>query len=161
MNDFLELGSPRRKRAWLLVAMAGLLAGCASGGDGSRFVQLPLQATQENAGAVGQVALVAEGDRTGMDFFISGVPTFTPRPVNLLTFIYPGSCSALGEKPAFSLNRTTQTTRAGGGWRFTRSAPVSLQELREGSYAVVLQTTPAGHSLIIFCAQTNPSTSGQ
>lgn len=146
----------RRVRRYVLFALAGWLAGCAAGGgESSRFVSLSLQATQENAGAIGQIALVDQGDRTGMDFFISGVPTFTPRPVNLLTFIYPGTCAALGEKPAYSLNRTTQTSRSGGGWRFSRAAPVALQTLREGDFAVVVQTTPAGHSLIIFCAETN------
>ena len=160
MNAYLEHGCRGRLRAWALAAMVGMLAGCASG-DGSRFVSLTLQATQENAGAIGQVALVDQRGRTGLDFFISGRPTFTPRPVNLLTFIYPGSCAALGDKAAYALNRTSQTTRAGGGWQFSRTAPVSLQELREGDFAVVLQTTPAGHSLIIFCANTNPASGGE
>lgn len=137
---------------WLAIC-AGLLAGCATGADESRFLQLDLQATQENAGALGQVALLPQGDETSLSFFIGGVPSWTTRPLNLLTYIYPGSCAALGSKPAYSMNSSTQTLVVDGGWRLAKSVPAELEDLREGGYAVVVRTTPADHSVNIFCAE--------
>lgn len=141
---------------WFAAMGVLLLAGCAGNrtGDGSDFVQLELQATQENTGAIGQVALVEQGDETGMSFFVGGVPLWISRPVNLLTYVYPGSCAVLGDKPAYSLNNTTQTLQVDGGWRLSKTAPVSLEELRKGHFAVVVRTTPADHSINIFCADT-------
>jgi hypothetical protein len=75
------------------------------------------------------------------------------RPLNLLTYIYPGSCPALADKPAYSLNQTTQTQRVDGGWRLSKSIPASLESLRAGGYALVLSTTPADRAMNIFCAE--------
>jgi len=139
----------------LLVVFAGLLAGCAgnSGNEESNFLQLSLLATQENAGAIGQVALVPQGEQTSLSFFIGGVPSWSSRPLNLLTYIYPGSCSALADKPAYSMNSTTQTLKVDGGWRLSKSVEVSMQELLAGHYSVVVRSTPADHSVNIFCAE--------
>ncbi len=153
MIDRLRSNSTNLWAKGLMAAAIGVLAGCAGGGvgDGSGFLQLSLQATQENAGAVGQVSLVDQGDETALNFFISGVPLWTSRPVNLLTYIYPGSCTALADKPEFSMNNTTQTAQVDGGWRFSKTVPVDLDSLREGGYSIVLRSTPADHSINIFC----------
>ncbi|MBF7730639.1 hypothetical protein [Pseudomonas sp. N040] len=146
--------SGRRRLALAVGLLAATLGGCAgTGGDAAQFLQLDLQATQENAGAVGQVALLPQGDETSLSFFIGGVPPWTGRPLNLLSYIYPGSCTALGSKPAYAMNSTTQTLVVDGGWRMAKSVPAELEDLREGSYSVVLRTTPADHSVNIFCAE--------
>lgn len=138
----------------LLAGLAILLAGCAgsAGGDGQNVLQLSLQPTRENAGNIGQAALATNGANTDLSVFIGGVPLGTSRPLNLLTYIYPGSCSALAGKPAYALNQTTQTLRVDGGWRLSKSIPATLEHLRAGGYSLVLSTTPTDRGLNIFCA---------
>jgi len=147
---------PHKWQADVLAAgLAVLLAGCAGSGgnDGSNVLQLSLQPTRENAGSMGQAALATRGEQTDLSVFIGGVPMGVSRPLNLLTYIYAGSCSALAEKPVYSLNQTIQTLRVDGGWRLSKSIPATLQNLREGGYALVLRTTPADRSMNIFCAE--------
>lgn len=146
--------SSRSGRA-LLSGLVMLLAGCAgsAGEDGQNVLQLSLQPTRENAGNLGQAALVTRGEQTDLSMFIGGVPMGVSRPLNLLTYIYPGSCSALGKQPAYALNQTTQTLRVDGGWRLSKSIPATLEQLRAGGYALVLSTTPADRGLNIFCAE--------
>jgi len=139
----------------LATGLALLLAGCAGSGgnDRSNVLQLSLQATRENAGAMGQAALAARDEQTDLSIFISGVPMGVSRPLNLLTYIYPGSCSALAGKPAYALNQTVQALRVDGGWRLSKNIPATLQDLRAGDYSLVLSTTPADRAMNIFCAE--------
>lgn len=141
--------------AVLATGLAMLLSGCAgSDGDDARDVlQLSLQPTRANAGSSGSAALAARGEQTSLNVFIGRIPSGVSRPLNLLTFIYAGSCSALSDKPVYSLNRTAQTKRVDGGWRLSRSIPATLQDLRAGEYSLVLSTTPADRSMNIFCAE--------
>lgn len=132
----------------------GLLAGCAGSGSDSRDdLLLTLNATRENAGSIGQAMLIGRDGQTDVSLFIGGVPPWLSRPLNLLTYVYGGSCSALATKPTYSLNDTTQTLRVDGGWRMAKSIPASLADLRSGSYALVLSTTPADRAANIFCAE--------
>ena len=145
-----------KRQNWVLPAIfAALLAGCASGGagDGRDVLQLSLQPTRENAGSLGQAALVARGEQTDLSIFIGGVPMGLGRPLNLLTYIYPGSCSSLADKPAYALNQTIQTLRVDGGWRLSKSIPATLESLRDGGYSLVLSTTAADRATNIFCAE--------
>ena len=147
---------PHKWQADVLAAgLALLLAGCAGSGgnDGGNVLQLSLQPTRENAGSMGQAALAARGEQTDLSIFISGVPMGVSRPLNLLTYIYPGSCSALAGKPAYALNQTAQTLRVDGGWRLSKNIPATLQDLRAGDYSLVLSTTPADRAMNIFCAE--------
>jgi hypothetical protein len=132
-----------------------LLAGCASDGGsaGQDVLQLSLQPTRENAGSLGQAVLAERGEQTDLSIFIGGVPMGLSRPLNLLTYIYPGSCSALADKPVYSLNQTVQTLRVDGGWRLSKSIPATLESLRDGGYALVLSSIPADRAMNIFCAE--------
>jgi len=139
----------------LAAGLVLLLTGCA-GNDGngaSNVLQLTLQPTRDNAGSMGQAALAARGEQTDLSVFISGVPMGVSRPLNLLTYIYAGSCSALSGKPVYALNQTAQTLRVDGGWRLSKSIPATLQDLRAGGYSLVLSTTPADRAVNIFCAE--------
>ncbi|MGF6694502.1 hypothetical protein [Pseudomonas sp. D(2018)] len=138
----------------LIMAACGL-CGCASpAGDASNeMLEVRLNATPKNAGRIAQATLVPRGDETSISLVISGVPSYTTRPVRLYTFIYPGSCAHPGGTPAYELNRTLTTDRhfRGDVWRMSKSAPVPLSTLRAGDYSLVLRTTPADGSFDIFC----------
>jgi hypothetical protein len=140
----------------LVLATACVVVACATQTAAEKqVVNIPLNASLYNAGEIAQVTLAAHGDETDMSFFVSGVPLYTSLPVRLYTYIYPGSCQALGEKPAYALNQTVTTNRMHSGgrsvWTFSKAAPVSLAELRSKSYAVVLKTSPVDGSQGIFC----------
>ncbi|MCO6056598.1 hypothetical protein NG726_07905 [Pseudomonas sp. MOB-449] len=138
-----------------LIIAAFVLCGCASpaGEAKKELLEVRLNATPKNAGRIAQATLVPRGDETSISFVISGVPSFTTRPVRLYTFIYPGSCVHPGASPAYELNNTVTTERhfKGDVWRMSKSAPVPLSTLRSGDYSLVLRTTPADGNYDIFC----------
>lgn len=138
-----------------LIIFAFGLCGCAStAGDAKKeLVEVRLNATPKNAGRIAQATLVPRGDETSISLVISGVPSFTARPVRLYTFIYPGSCAHPGASPAYELNNTVTTDRhfKGDVWRMSKAAPVPLSVLRSGDYSLVLRTTPADGNYDIFC----------
>ncbi len=135
----------------LLGALAGLLAGCAGGAGNKDILTMRLQAGPQNAGTIAQASLVARGDVTGINYVIGGVPAGTSRPLQLYTFIYPGSCAQLGSEPAYSMNNTVQTTLTATGWMMSREVAVSLDSLRTGNFALLVRTSPADLSIDIFC----------
>ena len=129
-----------------------LLGACASTAEqDSRFINLRLTPGPQNQGNIAQVGLVAQGEITGVNLFIGGVPLGTSRPLQLYTYIYPGSCAALGAKPAYALNDDVHATPANPGWYLSKRVPLSLCVLRAGSYALLVRTSPADRNLDIFC----------
>ena len=130
--------------------LAVLLSGCA-GSTGSNFVDVTLNATAANRGQTGMVGLVDKGDSTSLNFTIGGVPSGVSLPLQLLSFIYPGSCANLGAQPAYSRNSDTQVFQEQAGWIMSKQAPVSLATLMAGSYAVVVSTSTADGGQNIFC----------
>jgi Cu/Zn superoxide dismutase len=138
-----------------LVAIC-LTMGCAGGvasPSGPQPVTVTLTASAQNAGKIGQVTLVAHGQATEMLFFISGVPPGTTAPAHVYTYVYPGSCSNLGEKPAFAMTRRTvlgdhvpyQENKL---WR---TIPMSLDDLTSSDYAIVVRSSPADGFREMFC----------
>ena len=95
------------------------LFGCATSSNQS--VSVTLVATRQNTGQIGNVALSAWDQKTGLSFFISGVPSGAALPLRLYSFINKGSC----EKPgpvAYAMNDTVNTERQPiRGWTFSRS----------------------------------------
>ena len=145
--------SNTKSRALLAICL-GLLAGCAGSGDGADDnLLLNLNATQANAGSIGQAMLVAQGDQTDLSIFVGGVPPGVSKPLSLLTYVYAGSCSTLADKPTYALNNTSQTLQVAGGWRLAKSIPASLADLRSGEFALVLSTSAADRAENIFCAE--------
>ena len=141
-------------KPWLAAMLAaGLLSACMTSPESRAVVNIPLKATQQNAGRIAQVSLYPQGEATGMSFVIGGVPQGVTRPVRLYTFVYPGSCEHLGAAPAYEMNQTvvTQPLTRRQGWTLSKSAPVALSELRAGAYAIVVRTSPANGSIDIFC----------
>ncbi len=135
-----------------ILVVAGLLGGCAaSSGGNSSLAEVPLVGTQANKGQTGMAVLVDKGDSTDLNFTVSGVPVGASAPLQLLSFVYPGSCASLGAAPAYSLNQDTQVFPGPAGWGMNKSLPVSLSALRQSPYALVVRSSPADGNQNIFC----------
>ncbi|MCY1425567.1 hypothetical protein D3C76_136800 [compost metagenome] len=132
-----------------LLASASI-AGCST--SSSHDASLPLAATRNNAGQIANVSLASVGDKTDFDFYISGVPDGTTLPLRIYTFVHKGSCQQPGPV-AYAMNDKVNTESDAGtrGWTFYRSAPVAMQELLSGKYALVVRTAPEDGNLDIFC----------
>jgi hypothetical protein len=156
-------GAHRRPAdASLALGLAAWLAcGCAATTDDRRAantVTIALKATSRNAGQVGSALLGGEGDRTPMVLTISGVPPWVSRPVQLLTFVYAGTCAEPAATPAYALNAIVQAQFAGNGrpagpFTMEKTVPLPLAALRAASYAIVVRTTPADGNVDIFCGE--------
>ena len=133
-----------------MLLISSVLCACA-GSTGSNFIDVTLNGTAANRGQTGMAAFVDKGDSTSLDFTISGVPTGVSTPLQLLSFIYPGSCSSLGAQPAYALNADTQVFPGQAGWVMSKTVLVSLGNLVSGNYAVVVRTSPADGNQDIFC----------
>lgn len=147
-----------------LLPAAVLLAACADRSIGVA-VTVPLVATSRNAGEIGRAFLVPRGEWTDVVVEVSGVPPLVAsRPVHLYTFLYDGRCDHLPIRPAYALTKRVlarQGAAAGavsGGAPFAvaNAAPLSLDALRRGRYAVVVRTSPADGDVAIYCGEIDP-----
>jgi len=98
----------------------------------------------------------SQGDKTLIVLNISGVPPWVVRPVQLYTFIYTGSCAKHGATPAYALNAIVQANFSGNGgpsgpFTLEKTAPIAMDALRSGDYAIVVRTSPADGNVDIFC----------
>lgn len=124
--------------------------GCTTSSD--HGVSIPLVASRQNTGQIGNVTLTTWDQQTGFSFFISGIPSGSSLPLRLYTFIHKGSCQQPGPV-AYAMNDHVNTERqAIRGWRFSRSAPVAMSVLLSGEYSVVVRSAPDSGSVDIFCA---------
>jgi len=135
-----------------------LLAACAaSGPDVSAPVLVRLKGVGNNAGEIGQAALVPVKDTTQINMTLSGVPPSTTRPIHVYTYIYEGSCGSLPEKPAYELtDRVLVSSSAGNGrppFTLSLTAPVPMEQLLGGRYALALRNAPADGNWLIYCAE--------
>ncbi|HCS42879.1 MAG TPA: hypothetical protein DIW52_08635 [Pseudomonas sp.] len=134
-----------------LVVTVGWISGCATTTE-SQIVNIPLNATQYNAGNIAQATLAPMGRETNVSFFIGRVPNWTALPLHVYTYIYPGKCESLGPKPAYEMNQTVTTAlMSSPAWHLSKKAPVALNELRSGGYAIVLRASPADGGFNLFC----------
>ena len=124
--------------------------GCTTSSD--QGVSIPLVASRQNTGQIGNVTLTTWDQQTGFSFFISGIPSGSSLPLRLYTFIHKGSCQQPGPV-AYAMNDHVNTERqAIRGWTFSRSAPVAMSVLLSGEYSVVVRTAPESGNIDIFCA---------
>lgn len=132
------------------LAVTASLVGCST--SSNRGVSVLLVATPQNMGQIGNVTLTNLGDQTGLDFFISDVPSGTSMPLRVYTFINKGSCHKPGPV-AYAMNDRINTERQPlRGWNFSRSAPVAMQVLLAGEYSIVVRSTPDSGNIDMFCA---------
>ncbi|SDO77242.1 hypothetical protein [Pseudomonas jinjuensis] len=143
-----------KMKSMLALPLMAALCACASAGKEGEPVNVMLDATQRNAGRIGQATLSPADGKTYMTVFISGAPQGTTRPLRLYTYIYQGACASPDARPAYELNDTAVTHRnrqVGAGWSLYKVAPVPLATLRAGDYSIVLRTSPADGNYDIFC----------
>ena len=141
----------KRRNSLAALMVCASLFGCSTSSD--HGVSIPLVATRQNAGQIGNVTLTSWSDnQTGFIFFISGVPGGTSLPLRLYTFINKGTCQQPGPV-AYAMNERVNTERqAIRGWAFSRGAPVALPVLLSGEYSVVVRSAPDSGNIDIFCA---------
>ncbi|WP_342244549.1 hypothetical protein [Pseudomonas sp. OTU5201] len=145
----------KRKQHLAVLTLAAGLVSCTSVAD-RQVVNIPLVASQHNAGQIGQATLAADGEETSMSIFISGVPSETTRPVHIYSYIYAGTCATRqSTDPAFEMNQRVLTEKDNSkrGWTLSRRANVPLSTLRSGDYSIVLRTGPADGNREIFCGE--------
>ncbi|WP_322616480.1 hypothetical protein [Pseudomonas sp. BIC9C] len=135
--------------------VAASLFGCTT--SPNHGVNVKLVATRQNAGQIGNVTLTDWDNKTGLSFFVSGVPSGASLPLRLYSFINNGSCERPGSV-AYAMNDTVNTERQPvRGWTFSRTAPVPLQTLLAGKYSVVVRTAATDGNFDIFCGDIKPA----
>ncbi|MDO8404649.1 MULTISPECIES: hypothetical protein [Pseudomonas] len=133
--------------ATLMISVS--LFGCATSTD--HGVSVPLVATRQNTGQIGNVTLTSWEKQTGLSFFITGAPSGATLPLRLYSFIHKGTCQQPGPV-AFAMNDKVNTQREPvRGWSFSRSAPIALQDLLSSEYSIVVRTAPESGNVDIFC----------
>lgn len=133
--------------ATLMISVS--LFGCATSAD--HGVSVPLVATRQNTGQIGNVTLTSWEKQTGLSFFITGAPSGATLPLRLYSFIHKGTCQQSGPV-AFAMNDKVNTQREPvRGWSFSRSAPIALQDLLSSEYSIVVRTAPESGNVDIFC----------
>ena len=75
--------------------------------------------------------MTAQGDRTLINLTITGVPPWVVRPIQLVTFVYAGSCAKRDATPAYALNDTVQVNAqnsisVSGPFTITKTVPVPM-----------------------------------
>ncbi|NUU39359.1 hypothetical protein [Pseudomonas sp. C2B4] len=147
----------RNSIATLMIAAS--LYGCTT--SSGKSVNVPLQATRQNAGQIGNVALADWDKQTGLSFFISGVPTGAILPLRLYSFINKGTCEQPGPV-AYALNDKVNTERQPvRGWAFSRTAPVPLSTLLAGEYSVVVRSAATDGNADLFCGDIKEANSAK
>jgi hypothetical protein len=140
----------------IVIVVAGALCGCASapGAGSGDVLNVRLTPGPQNAGQVGEASFTPQGNGTNIVLTLSGVPPQVTRPVNLYTYIHAGTCGNLSPKPAYALNDVVlaRAMSAGGaGYTLDKLAPLSLERLRAGGYAIVVRTQAPDLDQEMFC----------
>ncbi|MCW2271576.1 hypothetical protein D3C77_15220 [compost metagenome] len=139
------------RTSWLaLVVAAGAFSGCASNAD---LVDVPLDATPQNAGHIARATLNPVGNDTGIYLNVGGVPDHMAVPSRLETEIYAGSCQHLGKSPAYKTDKVDNVNylSLAPRTRYWSQAPVALADLTRGDYALLVRTSAADGSRPLFC----------
>lgn len=139
------------RTSWLaLVVASGAIFGCANRAE---IVDVPLQATPENAQHIARATLSPVGNQTSVWLTVGGVPHDLALPSRLDTAIYAGSCEHLSAKPAYETRQSNSVDYPSLAPRTQHwaQAPVALSELTKGDYALLIRTSPADGSRPLFC----------
>lgn len=142
-------------RPMVVVVVSAVLGCCAAltSYAAPHSANVTLTASAQNAGKIGRVTLVPQGNATEMLFFIGGVPSGTTMPAHLYTYVYPGSCKQMADQPLYGM---TDRTVLGDyvpqqGFKMSRRVPIPLDDLVAGDHAIVVRTSPADGARDIFC----------
>ncbi|WP_449433562.1 hypothetical protein [Pseudomonas putida] len=141
------------RTSWLaLVVAVGAVSGCASRTD---IVDVPLQATPQNAEHIARATLSPVGEQTSIWLTVGGVPRDLAVSSRLVTAIYTGSCQQLGDQPVYMTRQANSVDYPSLASRTQHWAqvPVALSELTKGEYALLVRTSPADGSRPLFCGK--------
>ncbi|MCW8278022.1 hypothetical protein IMF27_22655 [Pseudomonas sp. PCH199] len=135
-----------------LVVAVGMICGCSTVPD-SQVTNVPLNATSINAGNIARPIMMPDGHATVFWFAVSGEPQGSALPGRLQAYIYQGSCGSLSAKPAYDMNDgpNARFYSQASMQYFWKSAPVNVETLRAGGYALVVKESPADGHQAIFC----------
>ncbi|HKR46189.1 MAG TPA: hypothetical protein VJU59_42110 [Paraburkholderia sp.] len=140
-----------------VLGVAAMSGGMATAEQRPEAVQVPLAATPQNAGKIAVATLIPTGSATTqIMLLVSGLPSETARPATMYSYIYPGTCSNLGPKPAFDLNQHVLLDET-LPMKIWKSVPAAMSELRSGNYAIVLRASPADGFSNLFCGNLGQS----
>ena len=141
--------------SWLaLVVAAGAISSCASR---TEIVDVPLNATPQNAEHIARATLSPVGNQTSIWLTVGGVPHDMAVSSRLDTAIYAGSCQQLSAQPAYSTRQANSVDYPSLAPRTKHwaQAPVALSELTKGDYVLLVRTSPADGSRPLFCGNIN------
>ncbi|MVV48677.1 hypothetical protein EJA72_10550 [Pseudomonas sp. PB120] len=135
-----------------LVVAVGWITGCSTVPD-NQVTNIPLNPTPINAGSIARPVMMPSGNATVFWFAISGEPMGTALAGRVQAYIYPGSCANLGAKPAYDMNDgpNARFYSSASMRYFWKSAPVAVDTLRAGGYALVVREAPADGEQTLFC----------
>ncbi|VVO66020.1 hypothetical protein PS850_01068 [Pseudomonas fluorescens] len=139
------------RTSWLaLVVAAGAISSCASR---TEIVDVPLNATPQNAEHIARATLSPVGNQTSIWLTVGGVPHDMAVSSRLDTAIYAGSCQQLSAQPAYSTRQANSVDYPSLAPRTKHwaQAPVALSELTKGDYVLLVRTSPADGSRPLFC----------
>lgn len=145
------------RKSWLaLVVTLGTISGCASRNE---IVDVPLNATPQNAEHIAQANLSPVGNQTSIWVTVGGVPHDLAVPSRLVTAIYSGSCQQLSAQPVYKTLQANSVDYPSMAPRtqYWAQAPVSLNELTKGDYVLLVRTSPADGSRPLFCGNISAS----
>ena len=139
------------------LAAAALLAGCATPPEPALVV--PLAAAPGNAGAVGRATLTGDASRTRIEVFFTAAGAQPTLPLHVYTYLYEGSCGALPQQAAYSLNRRVLVETPNGNlansrrgaFTLSHELDVPLSQLLGGRYALALRASPQDGGALLYC----------
>ena len=145
------------RKSWLaLVVTVGAISGCASR---TEVVDVPLNATPQNAEHVARATLSPVGNQTSIWLTVAGVPHDLAVPSRLVSAIYSGSCQRLSAQPVYETRQANSVEYPSLAPRTQHwaQAPVALSELTKGDYVLLVRTSSADGSRPLFCGNISAS----
>ncbi|NML45069.1 hypothetical protein HHL11_15025 [Ramlibacter sp. G-1-2-2] len=145
------------------ITSALVLAACASTAAWADVppMQVPLAPAPGNGGSLGRATLFAAPEGTRIELFFTSAGLQPTAPLHVYTYLYEGRCGALPAAPAYALTqqvlvRTPQGNLAAsrrGAFTLSQLAPLPLDELAGGRFALALRASPADGGGLLYCGE--------
>lgn len=137
------------------ILIAATLVACATTGT-EPTVTFALAAAPRNAGRNASAIIGPLGEQTAMRITVTGVPPWVARPVQLYTFVYPGTCARHAEPPAYALNEVVSAglfsnNGITGPFFLGKTVPATMASLQSRPHALVIRTSAADGNVDLFC----------
>ena len=124
-------------------------------------VLVPLAPAPGNSGSLGHATLSAAPEGTRIEVFFTAAGPQPTAPLHVYTYLYEGRCAALPATPAYGLNRQVlvRTSRGDlatgrrGDFTLSHLAPLPLDQLTDGRFALALRAAPADGGGLLYCGE--------